>query len=269
MPDSFEVIEKFETLQKLFLMGIGIAACVSTQFVRPVVELTGGVSRVGQGDLTVTLKVFTHDETGLLTGEFNRMIVHLREKLQMEKFVSESTVTMIREKTVNGGVELGGVCKTMAFLFADVRGFTAMSENLPPEEDVGILNDYLDLQARIIRKHGGDIDKFVGDEVMAMFTGDKMADNALEAAVDIVESIKALNRSREDEGRQTIQVGIGLTMGEVVHGSMGSRDRMDNTSIGDTVNLAARLCSYADPGMILASREIMMKVKIIHDKVIV
>jgi len=243
----------------MLLVGIGIAAYVSTQFVHPVVELTTGVTRVGQGDLTITLKVTTHDEIGVLTGEFNRMIIQLREKLQMEKFVSESTVTMIREKTVNGDVELGGVRKTMAFLFADVRGFTAMSENLPPEEVVGILNDYLDLQAQIIRKHGGDIDKFVGDEVMATFDGSSMADNALEAAVDIVQSIKSLNRAREDEGKRTIQVGVGLNMGEVVHGSMGSRDRMDNTSIGDTVNLAARLCSYADPGMILASREIMMK----------
>lgn len=119
------------------------------------------------------------------------------------------------------------------------------------------MNEYLDLQAQVIKKHHGDIDKFVGDEVMAVFSGDKRADNALACAIEILNKLNQLNKDREAEGLKTISVGIGLHMGDVVHGRMGSRDRMDNTSIGDAVNLSARLCSQAEPGAILASKEIV------------
>ena len=92
---------------------------------------------------------------------------------------------------------------------------------------------------------------------MAVFSGKKKADNALAAAVDIINSIEELNKRRMDGGLRTVEVGIGLNSGEVVHGRMGSRDRMDNTSIGDAVNLSARLCTQADAGTIIASKSIM------------
>lgn len=124
---------------------------------------------------------------------------------------------------------------------------------------VSILNEYLDLQAEIIKKFEGDIDKFVGDEVMAVFSGGRRADNAISAAVEIVNAIRELNKRKSLKGQHIAEVGIGLNMGEVVSGRIGSRDRMDNTSIGDTVNLAARLCSYAEAGAILASKEIVAR----------
>jgi len=94
---------------------------------------------------------------------------------------------------------------------------------------------------------------------MAAFTGDKKADNAIRAAVEIIEEIRKLNQKRSAKGERIVEVGIGLNIGDVVHGRMGSRDRMDNTSIGDTVNLAARLCSQAEGGTILVSKELISK----------
>jgi len=241
----------------MLLIGVAISTVTSKRMVRPIMDLTRGVNRVSGGDLDVDIEVVTHDEIGILTDEFNNMINHLREKLQMQKFVSQSTVDMVRQKARSGNIDLGGSKEHFAFLFSDIRGFTAMSERLEPEEVVSILNEYLDLQAQIIKKHGGDIDKFVGDEVMAIFSGKKKADDALAAAVDIINSIEELNKQRMNEGLRTVEVGIGLNSGEVVHGRMGSRDRMDHTSIGDAVNLSARLCTQADAGTIIASKSIM------------
>ena len=241
----------------MLVIGVAISTVTSKRMVKPILDLTHGVNRVSGGDLDVDLEVVTHDEIGVLTDEFNNMIDHLREKLQMQKFVSQSTVDMVRQRARSGDIDLGGSKEDFAFLFSDIRGFTAMSEKLKPEEVVSILNEYLDLQAQIIKKHGGDIDKFVGDEVMAVFSGKKKADNAISAAVDIIDSIEELNKRRINEGKRTVEVGIGLNSGEVVHGRMGSRDRMDNTSIGDAVNLSARLCTQADAGTIIASKTIM------------
>jgi class 3 adenylate cyclase len=134
-----------------------------------------------------------------------------------------------------------------------------MSEKMEPEEVVTILNEYLDLQAKIIKKNHGDIDKFVGDEVMAVFSGDEKADNAMACAIEIIDQIKKLNKNRDDTGLKSINVGIGLNLGNVIQGRMGSSDRMDNTCIGDAVNLAARLCSRAGSGAILASKDIVSK----------
>lgn len=244
----------------LLLIGILISMFVAKGMVSPIRRLSDGMTRVRDGDLDVRMDVQRHDEIGDLSADFNNMIMHLREKLQMQKFVSKSTISMIREQTASGDIGLGGTRQNFAFLFSDVRGFTAMSEKMEPEEVVSILNEYLDLQAQIIKKNHGDIDKFVGDEVMAVFSGNKRADNAAVCAIEIIRAIESLNRRREGENLKTISVGIGLNMGDVVHGRMGSSDRMDNTSIGDTVNLAARLCSQAEPGTIIASRNIIANV---------
>lgn len=243
----------------LMLLGIGLAVFVARGMVRPIHGLCDGMISVREGDLETRLDINRHDEIGDLSGEFNTMIAHLREKLHMQKFVSKSTVSMIRKKSDSGIINLGGTRQNYAYLFSDIRGFTAMSEKMAPEEVVKILNEYLDLQAKIVKRNHGDIDKFVGDEVMAVFSGPSRADNAIMCAIEIIGEIRKLNKKREKERKKTIAIGIGLNIGDVIEGCIGSSDRMDNTSIGDTVNLAARLCSQADPGMILATKTIVSK----------
>lgn len=95
---------------------------------------------------------------------------------------------------------------------------------------------------------------------MAVFRGADRADHAMACAIEIIYKIKKLNKKREAAGHMTINVGIGLNLGDVIEGRIGSSDRMDHTSIGDTVNLASRLCSHAEPGEILASKNIVLKI---------
>ncbi|MFH0974574.1 MAG: adenylate/guanylate cyclase domain-containing protein [Spirochaetota bacterium] len=239
----------------MLLCGIFISILAARKMVRPIKSLSSAIYDVRSGNLDVKIDVNRHDEIGDLEVEFNNFIVHLREKLQMQKFVSESTISMIKKHSKTGEIALGGTRENKVFLFSDIRGFTAMSEKLEPEEVVKILNKYLDLQAQIIKDNHGDIDKFVGDEVMAVFDGPRKTDNAINAAIEIVEAIRKFNNERMQEKLHTIEVGIGINGGEVVYGRMGSQDRMDNTCIGDAVNLSARLCSHADGGSILITKK--------------
>ena len=245
----------------MLFCGLLISIISARRMVKPINTLSAGIHKVREGDLQVEINISRHDELGDLGFEFNNFIIHLREKLQMQKFVSKSTISMIKEHSKTGDVSLGGKRQNMVFFFSDIRGFTAMSEKLEPEEVVSILNEYLDLQAQIIKQNNGDIDKFVGDEVMAVFEGPGKTDNAFAAAIEITAAIKQLNDERIKNKLHTVEVGIGINMGDAVHGRMGSRDRMDNTSIGDAVNLAARLCSHAEANTIIVTKKTLASAK--------
>jgi class 3 adenylate cyclase len=112
---------------------------------------------------------------------------------------------------------------------------------MEPEAVVGVLNRYLDLETEIIMNNHGDVDKFVGDEMMASFDGPEKELNACRAAMQIRSAMMREREEREKSGQPVVSIGIGINSGDVVFGSVGARDRMDFTSIGDTVNLAARL----------------------------
>lgn len=234
---------------------------VSGTVARPILQVAEAARRVGEGDLDVRLNIRSLDELGTLATRFNHMVDEMKEKLHMTRFVSGSTVQMIRNQR-DGEMKLGGSRQESAFFFSDVRGFTAWTEKTSPEKVVEILNLYLDLQAQIIHRHGGDIDKFVGDEIMAVFNGPDREDNCLSAAVEVIEHIKKLNETRSEHGLTVLNVGIGCHSGEVVVGNMGSKDRMDFTAIGDVVNLSARLCSSAEALKIVTTKEMLSKTRL-------
>lgn len=194
---------------------------------------------------------------GALASEAGAMRVELREKLYMERFMSSAAMSAIRGLRGSEPVRLSGERRHVAVLFSDVRGFTALSESLDPEEVVDLLNIYLDLQARVIEARGGAIDKFVGDEVMAVFTGAEAESRAAVAAHEIQAVIGSLNEARATAGRRCMEVGIGLNCGQVVMGSVGAESRMDYTVIGSVINTAARLCARASPGQTVMSREFL------------
>jgi adenylate cyclase len=153
--------------------------------------------------------------------------------------------------------KLGGVSQTITILFADIRGFTRISEHAPPEKIVGLLNRYFSAMTDIIFAHGGTLDKYLGDGLMALFgaptaTPDD-ASNALNAAVAMQRRLLGINRELRDEGFPEIGVGMGLHTGEVVVGYIGSDRRSEYTAIGDTVNTSSRLESNARGGEILIS----------------
>jgi adenylate cyclase len=177
-------------------------------------------------------RVRTRDEISMLSGEVSSMTRVIRGLIP---YISASTLSHSeRDKPRTEK-------RNLAFLFTDIRGFTTFCEGQSPETVVTMLNRYLDLQAGIIIANGGDIDKFVGDEVMAVFKG---PGKELAACRSSAQIIAAMSLERELASRArgpSISVGIGIHSGPVIFGSVGARNRMDFTSIGDTVNQAARL----------------------------
>ncbi len=236
--------------------GLLVSFCLARMITKPLDLLAEGIKIVGRGDLRRLVAVGSDDEIGNLTNAFNNMILSLREKLLMEKYLSQSTVASIKEHRDVTQLKLGGERKYVTALFSDARGFTSLAEKMSPEDVVRLMNVYLNLQAQVIHQFGGTIDKFVGDEVMAIFEGKGNEINAVRAAVEIQSYCRELNAAREAAGEKTISIGIGLNSGEVVMGNMGSEDHMDYTVIGDNINIAARMCGIAQPGQVLASKSI-------------
>ncbi|MGC8766025.1 MAG: adenylate/guanylate cyclase domain-containing protein [Brevinematia bacterium] len=233
--------------------------------VKPIIQLTDGVKRFGLGELNVKLHIPVKDEIGILAKSFEEMVVSVREKLEMQKFVSGSTIKMI-QKTVSDNVIVTDKKskpterKELTMFFSDIRDFTSMSEKIDPQEVVDILNEYLDVQTNIIHNFHGDIDKFVGDEIVAIFEGEDMCVNAIMAACEIQKRLKEMNEERKKKGLSSVHVGVGINTGEVVRGSIGSHDRMDYTVIGDNVNLASRLCSAAGKDEIIISKNVYERI---------
>lgn len=224
------------------------------RFTKPILSIADAATDVANGDLDIELSIHTNDEIEELAIRFNRMVRGLREREKMQKFVSNSTLDMIQEDSEKHRI-LGGEYRSLTFLFSDIRGFTAMSTQKKPDEVVEIINFYLELQSQIIKRYGGDIDKFVGDEIMASFSGEEGINRAIECAIAIQIAIAEANKRRKTENHTVRSVGIGINYGEVIVGNIGFHDRMDFTSIGSEVNLAARLCSNAQEGEILIEEE--------------
>lgn len=152
---------------------------------------------------------------------------------------------------------LGGINQTITVLFADIRGFTSLSENEKPEKVVTLLNLYFSAMSEIIFEFGGTLDKYIGDGLMAIFGAPNASPNdakhALQTAIAMQKRLMILNKDLRNEGFSEVQIGIGLHTGEATIGYIGSEKRSEYTAIGDTVNLAARLESNARPGQILIS----------------
>jgi adenylate cyclase len=171
------------------------------------------------------------------------------------RFLPEYVVKQMLENPES--FKLGGISQTITILFADIRGFTRISEHAPPEQIVNLLNRYFSAMTDIIFAHGGTLDKYLGDGLMALFgaptTTPEDASNALNAAVAMQRRLIGINQELRDEGLAEIGVGMGLHTGEVIVGYIGSERRSEYTAIGDTVNTSSRLESNARGGEILIS----------------
>ncbi|MFQ6674000.1 MAG: adenylate/guanylate cyclase domain-containing protein [Fidelibacterota bacterium] len=232
----------------IFAVAVVLRIFMKIVVVKPLTIIGGTVRQVGEGNLAVSADVSSRDEIGILARQINAMIQGLRERLHLTKFVSSETVEAVKGADLTG-VSLGGERRQATVLFSDIRGFTAYSEKVEPEKVIEMLNTFLNEQAQIVRQYRGDIDKFVGDELMAVFQGEKMVEDAVTCAVAIQRKVARLNRNYP----QSIGVGIGINAGPMVMGAVGSEDRMDYTVLGDNVNLGARLCGVAGAGQILVS----------------
>ena len=154
-------------------------------------------------------------------------------------------------------VQLGGAKRPVVVFFSDIRGFTSMSETMTPDEIATLLTEYFTEMVEIVFEHGGTLDKFMGDAIMALWGApiahDDDADRAIRAAIQQQEMLTELNEKWANDGRPQVEIGIGINFGEVFAGNIGSDRRLEYTVIGDAVNTASRLCSQASAGEILIS----------------
>ena len=176
-------------------------------------------------------------------------------KNTFKRYVSKQVVDNLLDDETN--LNLGGENREVTILFTDIRGFTSMAEKMKPEKVVLTLNEYFSEMIDIVFKHNGTLDKIIGDELMIVFgaplSSDDDTERALNTAIEMQKKIADLNRVRKKRKEPPILVGAGINKGQVVSGNIGSRDMMDYTVVGDTVNLGSRLCSAASAGEIIVS----------------
>jgi adenylate cyclase len=253
--DAYLAVTKmFQNLMFWVCIGLSLAAAgavfVSRRISRPILEIGRVAQVVGKGNFNTRVSnLKSNDEIADLGKRINEMIEGLRERFELQKFVSGQTIDAIRHAD-REGIKLGGERKLATIFFSDIRGFTAFSDKVEPEVVIEMLNTYLRYEGEIVRRHHGDIDKYVGDQLVAVFQGEHMVERAIRCAVEIHREIAELN---VDHPEWDIAMGIGINTGDVVMGAMGSEERMDYTMLGANVNLGERLCDAAGPHQTLLS----------------
>jgi adenylate cyclase len=219
------------------IMATELAVLLCRSIVAPMERLGEGMRAVRSGDYSARVPVMSADEIGELSHDFNRMAHGLAEREELRDafstYVDRSTVQLI----LSGRFPPEGVEVDVSILFTDVQGFTSYAETASAREVIGALNEQFELMVPIIERHGGHIDKFIGDGMMAVFGApeffDDHADRAVDAAVEIAEALRVQDH--------LLPVGLGVNSGPVVAGSVGGAGRLNFSVIGDTVNTAARV----------------------------
>jgi class 3 adenylate cyclase len=253
--------------QTIWITGVMIvggvlgAVILAILLTRPLLKLAQGTKAVAAGNFDVVLPVASRDEIGDLTESFNEMAKNLREKEKIKHAFSSYVARQVVDEILKNpdGIMLTGERRDVTVMFCDLRGFTPLAEKLPPEEVVAALNEFYSLMIDTTIKNDGSINKFLGDAVMAIFGAPvHYADHSLRAiktAVAMQTQVAELSARRVQNGKPPIAIGIGVSAGEAVAGTVGTESQMEYTVIGDRVNLAARLESNAKPGQILISQE--------------
>ncbi len=227
------------------------AACVLILFIsqhlsRPLSDLQAGTQAIRGGRYDVRLPVRSLDEVGMVTASFNEMAEGLAMKEKFRTVLDLVADKEVAEQMLAGGIALGGETREVTVLFCDLRGFTSWSRSLPPEEVVHWLNMHMTAMTRVVYEHGGIVDKFIGDALMAVFGAPKSrgddAFNASMCAVRMMEERARLNTSTACQ----LEIGIGVASGTALAGNMGADNRLNYTVTGECVNLASRLADKAE-----------------------
>jgi adenylate cyclase len=218
----------------------------------------------GEKDLQIFVSIGNQAAVAIHNAMLALKIEHeAKTRAQFQRLLSPNLV----EQVVAGNLQLekGGALNEVTMLFSDIRGFTAMSEMRAPQDIVRLLNEYFELMVDVIFKHEGTLDKFVGDEIVALFGAPLALPSAeikaVECALDMLTVLADFNRRRAAEGQEEIMVGIGVNTGTVVTGAIGSSRALQYTAIGDAVNTASRLCSVAKANEVLVSESTFARVQ--------
>lgn len=244
------------SLSALFLVLL-LANGFAKRITKPISKLALATEHVAAGKFeNVELPVMPpsrHDEIAILCQSFEKMIVGLKDREKVKGVLNKVVSPEIASAILKSDIRLGGEERKVTVLFADIRHFTQMTAHLDPEQVIAMLNTCMTRISHVIDEFGGVIDKYVGDEVMALF-GAPIEDNesalhAIQCAIRMVEVLKTWNTEPK------VEMGIGIHTGLVLVGNMGAENRLNYTVIGRNVNLAARLCSAAAGMQILISEE--------------
>ncbi len=229
------------------VLAVLLSRAFAHRLARPIVELVGHTRRIAAGDYSVRNTSYRSDELGRLSEAFDQMSRGLAERDRVRDLLDKNVSPEVAAQLLRDGAALGGEEREVTILFADLRGFTTMSEQLKAPELVALLNRYLDRMSAEIERQGGIVDKFIGDAIMALFgapvaQGDA-ADRALAAALAMERALAGLNAELAAEGRPPLAIGVGINTARVVAGNIGSHRRLNYSVIGDGVNVASRLQS--------------------------
>lgn len=229
------------------LIMIGLGVLVAQLIAIPVFRLVTATNQVSRGEFDFRVEKFAEDELGYLTEGFNHMVAELQQRERMRELFGRMVSEEVREAVLQGKIELGGESRDVTVLFTDLRGFTSMSEAIPPQEIISVLNEYFAVIAEATKKHHGMINQFGGDSALVIFgapipcSQEESLKHAIMAAIDIRVGAAELNARRIVKGHSVLRFGIGINSGSAVAGNLGTQDRFSYTVIGDVVNVAARL----------------------------
>ncbi|MFQ5943866.1 MAG: adenylate/guanylate cyclase domain-containing protein [Anaerolineales bacterium] len=248
--DSLPIVLRFGVLALALIVLIGLL--LSNSITKRLGDLVRASSEIASGDLDAHVDESGRDEIGALSITFNRMVEGLREGSIYRDLLGRSVTPEVRDQLrtsfSDGALMLKGQSSDATILFADFRGYTSMAERAEPADIMKTLNDYFAGVVPIISLHGGVVNKFDGDAVMAFFgilpkylPSRVSALQATHAGLEMLEHIRNVNKERDEGGKQAFEMGIGISTGSVIAGGLGSEDRVHYTVVGDTVNTAQRI----------------------------
>jgi len=256
-------------------LGLGILAlvvaaaggvAVARWIARPLRELADVARRIRHGQLDVTIAPRSRDEIGVLARAMGDMVHALRDRDFVRETFGRYVSPELAERALRdrGALRLGGEVREVAMLMSDLRGFTELSERLGPAAMIDLLNRYLARMTPVIVQHGGTIDEFIGDAIFVLFgapfSGADDAERAVRCAWAMQQALAAFDEENQAQGLPRLTMGIGLHLGPVVAGNIGSPERLKYGVVGPAVNMVSRIQTLTAGGEVLLSDDLLSRV---------
>lgn len=255
---------------------LGLLDWIAARIARPVSILAEGAKHVEKGELDkvqlISPNKVRKDEIGELFTAFSEMVQGLKEKEKMRGILNKVVSKEIAAEILKTNLDLGGEEKEVTVFFADIRHFTKMTEHMSPKEVILLINRCMSIVTEVVEKFHGVVDKYVGDEIMALFGAPlEVSDSsylATACALEVIANLNKWNSERKGQGLEPVTMGVGIHSGKVLAGNIGGKDRVNYTVVGSNVNMAARLCGLAMENEILVSSIVASNEKVKREVVI-
>jgi adenylate cyclase len=253
-PTTFTQLQAFLIVAVALIGVIVVGILLANQVTQPLSKIVKAATRVARGDLEVKIPSSGNDEMAVVASAFNYMVSGLQEGVIYRDLLGRTVSPEVREAMrtsfASGDLRLEGQNAIATVLMSDIRGFTTLSEKAEPTTILNWLNEYFGELVPVITNHGGVVDKFEGDAMLAFFgilprplPPEESAFAACQAAVEMLAVIERINKRRAGRGEPPLITGIGINTGNLIAGGLGTADRLNYTIIGDTVNTTQRLQS--------------------------